>query len=372
MRILINALSARQGGGQTYLINLLERLPKTPSLELFVYAPASLKLPDDPRIKRLEPSMPTTNPLIRAVWERFVLPRVLVQYDIDVLFCPGGVLGTRPPAGCKTVTMFRNMLPFDLRARRAMPLGLQRMRLWMLERVMLKSMSSASLVIFIADFARRLIESKVTVKSAVTIPHGVPEFFRTYDSEMGRPSYLPQGEYLLYVSKFDTYKHHFEVVTAYSELPSALRERYKLVLIGESDSAEGQRVRELIERQGLGERVLILGAIKYQDLPAAYRHAALTIFASSCENCPNILLEALGAGRPVLSSSIQPMPEFGGDAVGYFDPYQPESIREAMLNVLNAPEAASEMGGRAAARSQKYSWSATAEQTWRQIALLQA
>jgi len=28
MRVLINALSARQGGGQTYLINLLAQLPK--------------------------------------------------------------------------------------------------------------------------------------------------------------------------------------------------------------------------------------------------------------------------------------------------------------------------------------------------------
>ena len=43
MRILINAYSARLGGGQTYLINLLRRLPEGQPLELLVYAPASLR-----------------------------------------------------------------------------------------------------------------------------------------------------------------------------------------------------------------------------------------------------------------------------------------------------------------------------------------
>ena len=132
----------------------------------------------------------------------------------------------------------------------------------------------------------------------------MPEAFKPADRAIERPPFVPEDDYILYVSRFDLYKHHFEVVSAYARLPEALRSRYRLLLIGESDMPEADRVRELIAHHGLGERVVILGAVKYPLLPAAYRHAALILFASSCENCPNILLEALGAGRPVLSSSV--------------------------------------------------------------------
>ena len=38
MRIVINALSARQGGGQTYLKNLLAHLPSCPQLQVASWA----------------------------------------------------------------------------------------------------------------------------------------------------------------------------------------------------------------------------------------------------------------------------------------------------------------------------------------------
>lgn len=367
MRILINAFSARLGGGQTYLINLLRRLPDGESLELLVYAPDALELPSDSRIKRLTSKWPTTNPIARALWERLVLPKVLRERRVDVLFCPGGVVATPVPRGCRKVTMFRNMIPFDMRARRALPYGPQRVRNWLLERVMLKSMAAADLVIFISDFARKVIVSRISVRESITIPHGVPEAFKTAGQELERPAFLPEGEYILYVSRFDVYKHHFEVVSAYARLPEALRSRYRLLLIGESDMPEAERVRELIERHTLADRVVILGAVKYALLPAAYRHAALTLFASSCENCPNILLEALGAGRPVLSSSVDPMPEFAGDAVRYFDPREPDEIMAVMRDVLESPALAAELGHKAAERSRRYDWSMTAAATWQRI-----
>ena len=52
----------------------------------------------------------------------------------------------------KTVTMFRNMMPFDRQQRQKYPFGWMRMRNWILERTMLRSMLSADLVIFIDIF----------------------------------------------------------------------------------------------------------------------------------------------------------------------------------------------------------------------------
>lgn len=261
-------------------------------------------------------------------------------------------------------------MPFDPRVRKSMPLGLQRIRNWLLERIMLKSMAAADLTIFISNHARSVIEARIRLKKAVTIPHGIAQAFRVHGKLLERPKIAPPGAYLLYVSRFDVYKHHYEVVSAYAKLPEPLQQRFKLLLVGECDMPEARRVQGLISQLDLDNQVCILGPIPYGDLPALYFHARLVLFASSCENCPNILLEALAAGRPVLSSNVMPMPEFGGDAVAYFSPFDSADIKAAIVKVLEDEQYAEALATAAVNRSQKYDWSVTAATTWQCISEL--
>lgn len=372
MKILINASSAKLGGGQTYLKNLLRHLPKEIELSILVLAPNDLDLPMDPRITRISTLWPTRNPILRTLWEKVMLPVLVRRQAIDILFCPGGVVSTKTVGDCKTVTMFRNMIPFDPAVRERIPIGLQRVRNWILERVMLKSLTNADLSIFISNYARGLIEQRATIKNPVTIPHGLSPEFRTHSQVLARPTWLPNESYVLYVSRFDVYKHHMEVVKAYAQLSADLRHAHPLILIGEADTESAAMVRDFIATNGLGDVIRIVGAVKYADLPAVYRHAHVILFASSCENCPNILLEALGAGRPVLSSNVMPMPEFGGAAVEYFSPYDPDDIAGTLERVLCDPDLRSRMSAAAAERSGKYDWRVTAESTWLSIAGLKS
>lgn len=365
MRIVVNALSARLGGGQTYLRNLFAHLPDSKELEVIIFAPDELDLPTDERIRRVTTAWPTRNPYLRAVWEMFLLPAFLRRSHADVFFCPGGVVATRVPQRCRVVTMFRNMIPFDPSTRKAP--GSQRLRNVLLKRAMLRSMMRADLTIFISEYARQVIESLGRIPNSTTIPHGVGMTFRTHGHAISRPQFLPDEEYLLYVSRFEVYKHHREVVLAYSALSDALRQRFALVLVGEANMPEADRTRALISELDIEGRVHIQGAVAYRDLPAVYHHAKLNLFASSCENCPNILLEALGAGRPIVSSNVMPMPEFGGDAVHYFSPHDPEDIRRAMEAVLTNETYSEALGAAAAKRSSQYDWAVTASRTWASI-----
>jgi glycosyltransferase involved in cell wall biosynthesis len=364
MKIVINALSARLGGGQTYLKNLLAHLPVQADLDILVYVPASLPLPDDRRIRRGATSWPTENPVLRSAWENLALPRILARERADILFCPGGLISTRVPTGCRTMTMFRNMTPFDKRARRAVPFGLQRLRIWMLEHLMLASMARADLTIFISDFARRVIEARIRVREAQTIPHGIGSAFRTHGQAMERPVGLPSGKYLLYVSKFDSYKHQIEVVQGFSRLPRELQQQYSLVLVGETDHPSAAQIKTIKDSLCVPGRVQILGAVPYAELPAFYHHAEAIVFASSCENCPNILLEGLASGRPVLSSNVMPMPEFGGSGIEYFSPFDPDDIARALQRVLTDPQHAQRVAAAALSESRRFDWSETAARTW--------
>lgn len=370
MKIVFNALSARLGGGQTYLINLFQFVPENDELEIVVFAPASLKLPDHPKIRRVEPAWPTENPIVRALWEKWALPGILKVEKADVLFCPGGVVGTRPPKDCKVATMFRNMIPFDLRVRKSIPLGLQRLRNWLLNRIMLKSMTEADLTIFISNYARNVIESLTKVKNAITISHGIGSVFRTHGSSVIRPDFLPENEYVLYVSRFDVYKHHFEVVNAYAKLSPDLRKRFSLILVGETNLPEAERVKALIASLGLEQQVLLMGAIPYESLPPLYHHAYLNLFASSCENCPNILLEALASGRPMICSDVMPMPEFGAEAALYFSPFDSVDINKVLSEALSNPDLLNKLSIAAVEQSNKFDWANTSRRTWSELLAL--
>ncbi len=366
MKLFINALSARMGGGQTYLVNLLRHPPDPARMRLFVYAPVSLELPRHPHVTRLKTACPTGNPILRALWEKTVLPKVLRRAGADVLFCPGGVVATRAPQGCRTVTMFRNMIPFDPVQRRRYPPGYQRLRNRILHRVMLESMLRADRVIFISEHARRVIEKAAgrRLDHAVVIPHGVDEVFRGAGAQSPqRPGWLPT-EYLLYVSTIDRYKAQVEVVRAYARLSAMRPTGEKLLLVGHETPGYGRRVRHEISRLGLEGRVVLTGAVAHSEMPALYHRAKLHIFASESENCPNILLEAMAAGGAILASNRAPMPEFAGDAVVYFDPSRPAQLAARIAALIDDAPGRRRLGAKALARVARYDWALTAKRTW--------
>ena len=106
------------------------------------------------------------------------------------------------------------------------------------------------------------------------------------------------------------------------------------------------------------------GAVPYEDLHQMYGQADLGIFASSCENMPNILLETMAAGLPIACSNRGPMPEVLGDAGLYFDPENPADLAQAIRIFLHDPELRYTKAQAAFSRAQSYSWGCCAAQTF--------
>lgn len=369
-RVLIDALSARQGGGQTYLINLLRDASIYGGVEVFLLAHESLALPAGIPITRLPVHRCLENPFVRACWQRLVLPMYLRRLSPDILFCPGGVISRGVPESVKVVVTFQNMLPFDLPATRKYPLGYQRLRIWLLRRLMMKDFERADLVICISNYARTVLDDvlKGPLCKTVVIPHGVAcEFQASHQAALKRPAWLQDYEYFLYVSTYDFYKAQIEVVRGFAEFRKTHKRDYRLVLTGPENRAYGQRLRMEIARLGLGESVILSGPIPYGQLPALYRHAAINIFASEVENCPNILMEMMASGRPAVVSNRLPMPEFGGEAVCYFDPAKPSELADKLRLLLENKSQMETLGRLALERSKLFDWREAARFTWEAI-----
>ncbi|MBO1401291.1 glycosyltransferase [Vibrio sp. R-1] len=357
--IFINALSAKLGGGKTYIFNLLENLPTSRRINIYVACPDITLLPDDPRITFIQSKVANRNIFSRMLWEAFYLPFLLLKLKASVLFVPGGMDFTFFTFGIPKVTMFRNMLPFDKAAIKNLPSKRLKFKNWILKQLMTRTMSSANHVIFISNYAKESIENKVKVKSSSTIYHGISSVFTPI------AHHIPEQEYLLYVSRFEPYKNHLKLIIAYDKLNAEYKNKYKLVLAGEFMEPSYSECIDYVESNNLAESVIFKGKVPYEDLPELYQFASLFIFPSSCENCPNILLEAIGCGVPVIASKTEPMPEFAQDAGLYFDEKNHDEIHDYLNNILSKPDLLSEMREKSVSLRDNYLWKNTAIKTWK-------
>ena len=369
MNLVINTLSALWGGGQVYLYNLLKYAEEFPDVKIYILAPPEFV--DNYNFQSVDiiPCVAAAKSIIhRHLFERWKLPRLLKHLKADILFCPGGIINTVPPPGCLTATTFQNMLIFDTSERKRYPFGYMRLRLSLLERFSRTSFEQADIVIFISEYGKQVVDAKVPNRKgiSVVIPHGLPEEFRTGNrNDIPRLNWLPAEGYLLYVSNLDVFKAQIQLVQEYSILCRKRNTREKLLLIGPEYPPYARRVRKEIKRLNLQDKVIITGKVPYANLPAIYHYANANIFASSCENCPNIVLESLGSGRPLFLSNRPPMPELAGDAAVYFDPYKPNELANLLLRYLDDEEWIKEMGKKAFERSFLHNWEKTARKTFK-------
>ena len=373
MRLCIDASNLRQGGGVTHLVELLANAdaPAYGFDRVFLWSsPATLaKVNDQPwLVKRTDPVL-LSNPLRRALWQRRI--GSLARADgCDLLFAPGGTFTTpfRP-----IVTMCRNMLPFEWREMLRYGVSLQAMRFWALRFAQSRSFRRATGTIFLTRYAHDAVMGVIGgVDGAVEIiPHGIDARFFV---PLVRPAKLTLAEQtsfeIVYVSTIDHYKHQAAAAEAVARLAAA-GHPVRLTLIGPAYPPALRRLRAVMRKfDPQGDVVQYLGAIAHAEIHAAYARADIGLFASSCENMPNILLEEMAAGLPIACSDRGPMPEILRDAGVFFDPASVPSISRAILELTASPDRRAELAGAAQQLARHYSWRRCAQETFEFLARL--
>jgi glycosyltransferase involved in cell wall biosynthesis len=98
---------------------------------------------------------------------------------------------------------------------------------------------------------------------------------------------------------------------------------------------------------------------------ANYYHAADGfIFASTCENMPNILIEAMASGLPIACSSYGPMPEFLKDGGVYMDPEKISEIEAVLEKMILSAELRERISAISYSESQNFNWNKCANETF--------
>lgn len=108
---------------------------------------------------------------------------------------------------------------------------------------------------------------------------------------------------------------------------------------------------------------ILLGFVPTEDLVALYNLATVFVMPSIYEGFGLPILEAMQCGCPVITTKGGSIPEVGGQAVFYADPYETDSIASGITKVISdksLQEKLSESGMKQAA---KFSWEKTVAQT---------
>ena len=260
--------------------------------------------------------------------------------------------------------MSRDMLSYEPGAEERYGLSLGRARLIALRHVQDASLRAASGAIFLTQYAADVVQTSCgQLANVKLIPHGVGDEFRAAASRRAWP---PQGDdiRIVYVSNAAPYKHQWVVI----EAVAMLRERghrLQLSLIGDSSGPAAALIARAIDRfDPSGRFVQQSGATPHSVLPSLVSAYDIFLFASSCENMPNTLVEGMALGMPIACSMRGPMPEILKDGGVYFAPENPASIADALERLIVDPQRRSELAGRARELASAYSWSRCAAETW--------
>lgn len=96
-----------------------------------------------------------------------------------------------------------------------------------------------------------------------------------------------------------------------------------------------------------------------------YRNALAFIFPSLYEGFGLPILEAFSSGCPVIASNNSSLPEIGGDAAGYFDPWDASSLREATERMITDTSIRDQCIHKGFERLRMFSWADSAAKTKR-------
>jgi glycosyltransferase involved in cell wall biosynthesis len=137
-----------------------------------------------------------------------------------------------------------------------------------------------------------------------------------------------------YVGRFSKEKGVKELISAVSRLKKN-HPAIKVLLAG--DGEEYDNMVSMVEDLGLMDNVHMVGWISHDQLPEWLNQIKLLILPSFSEGLPNILLESMSCGTPVLANNVGGIPDVISDGLnGYImKDNTPEEINEQVSKIMD-------------------------------------
>jgi hypothetical protein len=334
-------------GIQTYARKIIKHLSKLTPLLVYTFDPEAFQ-DQNVEIRKIRYSIFNSH-LKRLIWEQIFFPFVIRKDKIDLLFMP---LPEVPIfINIPTIAVIHDLIPLKMSKHHSF-----KSKLFFL--IGLKTLSKAKVLIADSNNTLKDIKSIKMFQNRknIKVIHGGVEAPAKLEETTKYNHFEP---YILYVGGFAPHKNISVLLHAYHKLSKTIP--HHLILVGWGTPNQIKSIKNIIKFLNLDERIIILQSIPEHELSWLYINCDCFIFPSLCEGFGLPVLEAMAYGTPVICSNATSLPEIGGEAVIYFNPFSEEELINCVKKVLFDTKLRNELKQKALKRSKLFTWENTSE-----------
>lgn len=358
MRVGVDAISFayEHAGIGRYLGSILDEMRVLDrSMEFVLYSPLPIEVPmrNGSWVVRVAPCGLSSRP---SVWAQTILPSLLASDKVDAFWGQPTNLPISLRRRCFRILTIHDLVPY------VRPESMRRLS-WLRMRILLRPVARAAEAIVADSIATKaqacrylgIREERISVVYAAAQREFQPIPKDEAASIVGREFGLTRN-YVLSVGTIEPRKDHLSLLGAIERVPNAP----VLVLVG----GVGWRCSRILERIRSNERagkVVYLGRVRDELLPALYSAARFSVYPSLYEGFGLPVLESMACGCPVLSSDSSCLPEVGGTAASYFRTGNVEDLVHVLRALLSDDRRLATMSAAGIARSAQFSYGRAAQ-----------
>lgn len=302
-------------------------------------------------------SPPARHPILFYLWFEWRLPAVLTKLQADVFLSPDNFLSLRSKV--PTVLVTHDLAPFHF------PEQITPLQRWYYQHYLPKFNRRAEKIVAVSSYTKQdivrqfgIADSKITVAC-----NGCREVFRPLsekEKQTVRDAFANGKPYYLYVGAVHPRKNVHGLIRAFDLFKQNTGADAKLLIAGRCAWRASEALSAWIA-SSCKEDIHFLGYLDHDKLPALTGAAFAASYVSFFEGFGIPLLEAMSCAVPVITSNTSSMPEVVGDAGLLVDPFQPESIANAMQQLWQDPNLYLQKATAGVEQNKKFSWDRAAD-----------
>lgn len=314
-------------------------------------------------VKPIVINPPTRHPILWYIWFELKLPKVLKELNIDLFLSPDGFLSlaSKTPSIAVIHDINFEHHPKDLKFSHSK----------FYRRFFKKYAHKASRIVTVSNYSKQDIcktyniqTSKIDISlngvNNAFYPTGIQKQIAT------RKKFSEGKDYFLFVGALHPRKNIKRLLKAFDQFKSITKSGNKLLIVG-AKMWWNDELKSCFDGLTYKDEVVFTGRKNLEELKELYSSALALCFVPYFEGFGIPIIEAMKCGCPVITSNCTAMPEVAGEAALLVDPYNTDSITNAMIKLNSHHELRAELSEKGLIHSQKFSWNRTADALWNSI-----